>query len=843
MTTQRWQVVKDTVAEVSELSPEQRCAYLNRVCAHDVELRTEVESLLAAADSPCGLGDKPAIEILAPDLADRAERGFVGTRFGAYRIEREIGAGGMGSVFLGRRADQEYQQEVAIKVIRGSLFDGAVYRRFLQERQTLANLNHPNIARLLDGGRTAEGIPYLVMEYVAGESIDLYCNSRQLGLPARLRLFQKVCAAVHFAHQNLVVHRDLKPSNILVTPDGVPKLLDFGISKVLFTGDTQPAAKETQANQRCLTPEYASPEQIRGESVSTATDVYSLGVLLYELLTGRTPFQYKSGSLLELQNTVCQVDPERPSLAVRRTTRQFTIAGGDKRATPMTDAPHDQGFELPWRSLVGDLDAIVLKAMRKEPGERYASVEQLSSDIGRHLGGLPVLARAGTWRYRSSKFLKRNWVSIAATALVLTSLVGTTVFSMRSAEQARRDRDDAQLARRTAQVEAESARVEARKSERVRVFLQSMLRAANPNQQGPGVTVGALLDDAAANVSHDVGDDPEIESAVRHAIGDAYVGMGRYADAEPQLRKSLELQRSIHGGDHADVASSLNVLGTLYHAKGEFVAAQDYLEQSLAMRRRLSSDESPEVAQNLNNLAVVLGLQGRDAAAETMHRQALAIRRRLFGSQHADTAESLNNLGALLNRRRDYAAAEPLSREVLAIRQATFGKEHPLVTQAIHNLGVIIGRQGRLDEALPLVRESIDLYRAQLGPDHPDLSGALFNLGDLLLNSKDPEAAEPLLRESLSIRIRAFPTADVRAAQIHSALGHCLALQKKFADAEPLLIQAHQLQQEQLGAQHPATQETARRLAELTQARNRPANAASMPFVDPEPNANEPLRR
>ncbi|MBK8268787.1 MAG: serine/threonine protein kinase [Planctomycetes bacterium] len=291
MTPQRWRTVKELAAAASELSAGEQCSYLVRSCGDDIELHREVVSLLEAAKQSPAFVERPAIESLAPELTGDAQQSLVDRQFGSYQIVRLIAVGGMGSVYLGRRADQEYQQEVAIKVIRGSFHDGESYRRFCQERQTLANLNHPNIARLLDGGRSEDGLPYLVMEYVAGQSIDAFCIERNLNLTGRLRLFREVCGAVHYAHQNLIVHRDLKPSNILVNAAGEPKLLDFGIATVIDAGGTPPSMFHTLTVQRCLTPDYASPEQIRGEPVTTASDVYSLGVLLLRIANGPPSFQ------------------------------------------------------------------------------------------------------------------------------------------------------------------------------------------------------------------------------------------------------------------------------------------------------------------------------------------------------------------------------------------------------------------------------------------------------------------------------------------------------------------------------------------------------------------------
>ncbi|MFO0840540.1 MAG: serine/threonine-protein kinase [Phycisphaerae bacterium] len=826
MTSNRWQTVKELAAVASELEGEARHAYLAHECGEDAGLRAEVHSLLAAAESAPTLVDRPAIDSLKPELGADAERGLIGRQLGAYQIVRPIAFGGMGSVYLARRADDAYRNEVAIKLIRGSLLDGESYHRFCQERQTLADLNHPNIARLLDGGRSDDGLPYLVMEYVAGQPIDAYCNERQLDLPARLRLFRDVCAAVQYAHQNLVVHRDLKPSNILVNADGVVKLLDFGIAKVLNAGELH-TARAVTTMQGCLTPDYASPEQIRGQAITTSSDVYSLGVLLYELLTGRLPFESERKSLHDLARTICEIEPERPSTVARRTPPRTRADAGVAAADPESAAATRDGRpEKLWRRLAGDLDAILLMALRKEPQRRYASVEQLSDDVRRHLEGLPVRARQGTWRYHSVKFARRNWPAVTAAAVMTASLIGGIVVSVRSAAVASRERDAAQQARQLARQEAENARVEAKKAARITVFLQDMISAANPAEEGPDVPVGRLLDEAAARVASEFADDAEVESAVRTAIGETYKGLGRYDDAERHLRGALELQYRIHGDEHADVAKSLNTLGVLLHAKGRYADAQDCLERALAIHRKLEGGDQSEVAQVLNNLAVVLRVQGQETQAEPMLRDALQIRRRLLGDEHLETVQSLNNLANLLQSRGDFAAAEPLCREVLVVRRKLLGAEHPDVTQAINNLAVVLAMQGLFAEAEPLLRDSLALYRKRLGSDHPETAGCLFNLASLLRRADDPGGAEPLLRECLEIRTRRLPAGDLRTAFARQELAICLVALGRFAEAASEMVEVHAALEATLGTEHARTVGALRSLVSLLETLQRPDEAA-----------------
>ena len=426
---ERWARVKELFEAAVDLDPNQRAAFLEKECGGDEALRSEIESLLKSDEQTGGFIEQPAFAIPRDLFPDNVEEPFVGRQFGAYQVIREIGRGGLGAVYLAARADDEYRKQVAIKVIRRGLDTDDIIRRFRNERQILAQLDHPNIARLIDGGTTDDGLPYFVMEYVNGEPINAYCDANALPTTERLTLFRKVCAAVTYAHQNLVIHRDLKPSNILVTQEGEPKLLDFGIAKLLGTGDE--LFTQTIPALRVMTPEYASPEQVKGEKITTTSDVYSLGVLLYELLTGQRPYRLKTRTPEEIARAITEQEPERPSTAVTR-------ADPGSLQSPIRNS----------KSLRGDLDNIVLMAMRKEPARRYSSVGQFSEDIRRHLEGLPVVARKDTVRYRSEKFVKRHKVGVAAAALIGLS-ASRRNHSHRLAGKPRNTREARIAARRT----------------------------------------------------------------------------------------------------------------------------------------------------------------------------------------------------------------------------------------------------------------------------------------------------------------------------------------------------------------------------------------------------------
>ncbi|HWW84595.1 MAG TPA: serine/threonine-protein kinase [Vicinamibacterales bacterium] len=432
MTPERWRQVKEVLTEALELDPLERVAFVEKVCRDDEALRNEVFRLLHA-DAQAGTQFLNQPLFLDETAGVSSEAAYwTGRRIGAYRVGESIGIGGMGEVYRGVRDDDQYHTEVAIKLVRaapGSAFVG----RFRIERQILADLNHPNIARLLDGGTTEEGVPYFVMELVEGQPIDTYCEAHELSVPNCLTLFLQVCSAVQYAHQRLIVHRDLKPKNILVTATGIPKLLDFGVAKLLHFG-SEPSDKElTRTEGRFLTPEYASPEQVRGEAVTTATDVYSLGVILYELLTHRSPYRVSTQTPHEVARSICEEEPARPSTAVRRSTARFTTAAARALAS------HERQRKLA-RRLAGDLDTIVMKALRKEPERRYGSVEQLAEDIRRHTANLPVLARRDTIGYRSAKFIRRHAIGVSAALIVFMALSAAVGFALRSAASARVER-------------------------------------------------------------------------------------------------------------------------------------------------------------------------------------------------------------------------------------------------------------------------------------------------------------------------------------------------------------------------------------------------------------------
>src|SRR5712692_4488334 len=587
--TERLVQIEDLCLTALELETTKRAAFLDQACGHNAELRREVEALLVSFDDAEGFLEAPAFAF-ADGLLDefRSEREERGRRIGPYEIIQEIDRGGMGAVYLATRADQQYEKQVAVKLVKHGLDTEDIRRRFRHERQILASLDHPNIGRLIDGGTTDDGLPYFVMDYVEGLPINQYCDQKRLTTEERLRLFQTICSAVNYAHQNLVIHRDLKPGNILATEGGMPKLLDFGIAKLLDPARSE-SDPHTVTQLGVMTPEYASPEQIKGENVTTASDVYSLGVLLYELLTGRRPYRIKSRRPDQIARVICEQEPEKPSTAVTRAEELPSSNGQPPRTiTPqsISEARATEPQKLR-RLLDGDLDNIVLMAMRKEPERRYSSVEQFSEDIRRHLEQRPVIARKDTFGYRAEKFVRRNRVAVSAAAFVALAIVAALTVSLWQAHNARRQRDLAQRERS--------------KAERINTFLQRMLSFSNqsvtsvwPVAQKRDVTVNQMLDEIAPQVIKELADQPDVRGQILRTIGSAYASQGQYDAAEKNFRAALDTQLALYGEDNHEVADTMLELGMLSYRQQNYEEAGQVLDRARTVYSKLRQTHSPD---------------------------------------------------------------------------------------------------------------------------------------------------------------------------------------------------------------------------------------------------------
>ncbi|HLT48115.1 MAG TPA: serine/threonine-protein kinase [Rubricoccaceae bacterium] len=764
--------------------PDERAAFLDAACADDPALRAEVEALLAAdADAEAdGFLARPATGLLG-DAARAAGDGGPGEApdplldrlVGPYRVLRPLGEGGMGAVYLAVR-EEPFLRYVALKVVRAGLHAPEVVRRFEQERQILASLNHPNIARLLDGGVTDDGLPYFAMEYVEGRPITTYCDEHRLSIEERLRLFRAVCEAVHYAHQNLVLHRDLKPSNILVATDGADgkptvKLLDFGIAKVLNPHLSPSAMPVTRTALRVMTPEYASPEQVRGEPLSTASDVYSLGVVLYELLTGHRPYRITTGSTEEIVRVVCEQEPERPSTKV---VRDETIARGNGEETitaKAVGAARGAHPERLRRRLRGDLDTVVLMALRKEPQRRYASAEQLGRDLDRYRQGLPVLAHRDSRAYRLGKLVRRHKTATALVLVVLASVIGFALFSSWQARRVAEERDRAQ----TAQA----------KAEQVAAFLVSLFGQADPTETlGDTLTVREVLDAGARRVEAELAGQPEVQAAVLSVIAQAYRSLGRPADAVPLLERALALRRAALGDEHPDTAESLFTLANLYELLHEVGRAEALYREHLALAERLHGTESTAVVVTLYHLGTVLHVQGRTDEAFRFYDRWQALLARMPDRDDPVLAGSLGDLGDLLFTQRRYDEGEPFARRALAMHRRLFGDRSPQVGIDLNRLCWILNATERYDEAEAVAREALALHR-QLYPDgHYELGASLANLGEALQGQGRYDEAEALFQEDLALRRRLYPDGHHTEARSLALLARLEHDRGRLDDAE-----------------------------------------------------------
>jgi serine/threonine protein kinase len=850
---QRWQRLERLFEAAEPLPPAERSAFLDAVFAEDPdrELRQELEEMLR---TDLGSGSSGVAVAIAEGLQVWAENEKPPSHLGPYRIRREIGRGGMATVYEAERDDQEFERKVAVKVIRRGMDSADIVRRLRRERQILANLDHPNIARLLDGGTTQDGRPYVVMEHIAGEPIDRYCLRQGLGLEERLRLFRQICDAVHFAHRNLVLHRDIKPSNILVTSEGVPKLLDFGIAKVVEGGREPDSTEEhTRTGLRYLTPEWASPEQVRGEPLTTASDVYSLGLLLYWLVAGRRAYEVDPKRPTEMERIVCEVDPPPPRRSGQQTSGFQRLA---RRWAPGLLSPAD------------DLDVVVMVALRKDPARRYASAEQLSEDLRRFLENLPIDARKDSFGYRTGVFVRRHRLAVLFAAITFVTLLTTALVAI---GQARVARDERQRAEENLQLAEEQRR----RAEQVAELLVDIFEVSDPGEaRGRTLTAREVLDQGAQRMRSSLKSDPDLRADLLGTIGRVYQKLALYDDAEAlieeatRLRQSLDaggpktaaslrslaqlaldrghyekaeklgrealalfqagnpperleiarcllliaeveieldrlaeaearfgevlaIQEELLGPDAEEVSQTRNRMGELHYRRGSFEAARATFDNLLETRRRVLGDDHPELALALNNLAAAELRLRRFGEAEDHLHEVLAIRRRIFGEVHDQVASALNNLAAVQSERNDLKAAIGNAGAALAIYRQVLGPEHPRVADSLHNLGNFHQILGRYDEAVRFYDEALDLRRRIYGSDSPAVAQTLRNLGDLYLEMEsDPERAEGYYLEALSIDRRALPPNDYRLAISLVGLGRLALVRDTPEEAEKYLREA-----------------------------------------------------
>lgn len=767
----------------------ERRAFLERECADDPGLLAEVEAMLAAdvgeedvttLDALGQIVHAGAVEV-GQDLEDANSPHVM---LGPYRIVREVGRGGLATVYLAERDDAQFSMRVAIKLVRRGLDTEDLLERLRLERQILASLEHPNIARLLDGGTAPDGQPYFVMELIEGERIDVHCDAEGLDLRQRLELFRQVCDAVHYAHQKLVLHRDLKPSNVMVTTSGTPKLLDFGIAKVLDPSqgpdagvDKAPGAVAegpavdfptlTGPGMRLLTPEFASPEQVLGEPLSTASDVYSLGVMLHLLVTGEPPYRFDRHRPRDIERVVLETDPKRPS----------SVVGDDQR----------QVLGWPMRSAGDDLDLIILQALRKEPHLRYDSAAQLADDLERYLDNRPVSACKDTYSYRVGKFVRRHRGLVASVAAVLVTLVVAVVSTTWQASVARQ-----------AQRVAEEQRNEADAQRAVAVetvdFLVDLFEVSDPyNALGETITARQVLDQGVRQIRRELDADPRLRATLLTAMGRVHLNLALFDEADTLLNEGLQLRRGVFGETSPEVGEVMTILGELRLdqerdeegkaqlqtalamfetsrgpddsslglplyllaraevALGNYGAAEALYDRALDLERRVSNPVGE--ARNLDAMGEMWLWRGEPEKGEQFLLEALRIRRREHGNLHPDVMHTLNDLAIAARRSGDPEAAEALYLESLEGSRELFGEHHHRTAAILGNLANLKRDQGKLGEAKQLYVEAQTTYEAIFGPSHPEVAHTLFGLSKAVIREGDYAAGRELIQRSYDMSL------------------------------------------------------------------------------------------
>jgi serine/threonine protein kinase/tetratricopeptide (TPR) repeat protein len=800
--------------EALTLPPEKRAAFLTEACGADARLRAEVESLLDDYHKAGTflIAEASAARELGAEFGHSASE-QPGDWIGPYKLMEQIGEGGFGTVWVAEQ-EKPVRRRVALKIIKPGMDSRQVIARFEQERQALAMMDHPNIAKVFDAGATPLGRPYFVMEMVRGIRITKYCDQAGLSTAERLRLFIQVCQAVQHAHQKGIIHRDLKPSNILVTlHDGVPvpKVIDFGVAKATQQQRLTDITIYTQFEQIVGTPLYMSPEQaeMSGLDIDTRGDIYSLGVLLYELLTGTTPFDSKAlltAGFDEMRRVIRETEPPKPSTRLTQISTAYRTAGPpDKSVNCHSHSPIDP-----------DLDWIVMKALEKDRTRRYETATGFAQDIQRHLASEPVLARPPSAGYRFRRMVRRNKVAFAAGAAVLTALLaglGVSTWMFFNEKEARQRAVAAEEAQKR---ERRLAETESEKSREVSRFLQEMLAGVDPSiaQGSDTKLLRQILDKTAARLQNDLKSQPEVEAELRLIIGKVYGGLGDYGQAVAMLEEALAITKRLHGNEHKGVVSVLNQLAMMLGNQGRLDEAETMFGEAMAIQRRLGRED---VSTTLNNLSLTLMDRGRHAEAETVLREALTLHRKFDGNDHADTATTLGNLAGLLEEQGKLDEAEPLLREALGRQQNLMGSEHPDVAATLNTLANVVQKQNKIPESEALFREVLALQRKLLGNAHPNVASALNGLGLALHKQGKDAEAEPLLREGMEIQKNARQTAHPQTARLTGNLGRVLQGLQRYAEAEACYREALAIYSKLPGDEHPDVASWRNRIFNLLQ--------------------------
>ena len=865
MSTHDWQEVEELLHQAMALAPEQRSEFLDAACGSDADLRAELNSLLLAGEN---LSDEflksPLRGVLGREIGEiESASALVAGQIFAQRFElvRKLGEGGMGQVWLAEQV-APVRRQVAVKLIKAGMYDEAVVQRFQSERQSLAIMDHPAIAKVFDAGTTPQGQPYLVMEYVPGLPITDYCDLHKLSIKDRLELFIHSCEGVQHAHQKAIIHRDLKPSNILVIEvDGkpVPRIIDFGLAK---TTAPQVSGEFTQLGQFIGTPGYMSPEQanLSARDIDTRTDVYTLGVVLYVLLTGLQPFETKRREKPSLDEWLRQLREEEPP-------NPSTKVSGDKDTSSATaDARGTEPKQL-ISQLRGDLDWITMKALERDRTRRYGTPSELAADLKRFLNHEPVIARPASPGYRLRKYIRRHRVAMSVGAGVLLVLVVFSVVQARQLRETTRERDHAKQERDRASQERDRAT-------RIAAFMSNMFKVPDPSEaRGNSVTAREILDRAASDIGTGLAQDPDVQSQMLHEMAGTYNNLGLRARAHELAQRALNARQSLHGADDPKTLESMTQLGLILHMEGHDAEAEPLDRQALADERRvLGSDDpltletadelamvlkplghfpeaeklarevvdtstrrlGPESALTLraqNHLASILFYEGHAADAERVLRPALEVERRVWGPDHPETMKAIAMLAISLHHENSFAEAESLYREVLASSERVLGTEHPSTAIAMGNLASILGDEGHSPESLNLLRQALAIFSRTLGPDHPSTLMCELNLTRGLRGEGQLHEAERMQRQILATEIRAHGAEYPDTLLVESELAKTFFLERRYAEAEKLAQDTFDIQLQKLGPRHRDVVDTLQRLG-MAMALNHHYAQAKLLFTD-----------
>jgi serine/threonine protein kinase len=803
MDAERWKRVDELLQAALSLPSEQQEAFLRQQCDGDTELLEEVRSLLTSDRKAGSFLQSPGLRVAdlaheMPTLGTDSSSGgpmIAGQTISHYRVLEPLGSGGMGEVWLAEQKEP-VRRRVALKLVKAGMNTREVMVRFESERQALALMDHPSIAKVFDAGSTPQGTPYFVMEYVPGVPITAYCDNHRLSIRERLALFIHVCEGVQHAHQKAIIHRDLKPSNILVHEvDGrpAPKIIDFGLAKAL----TQKLAAETmftRVGTLIGTPDYMSPEQVEssGEDIDTRTDVYSLGIIFYELLAGGPPLDLRNTSLEELLRRIREEEPPKPSTKFRTHASQTSTAVAQKRQIEPSALA---------KQMRGELDSIALKALAKERSRRYASPSEFAADIQRYLNNEAVLAVPPSLAYQAQKFARRHRAALVTAVAFGLVLIAATVVSVRQSIRASR---------------------EAAVAEAVNDFLQNdLLAQASANRQSlagtkpdPDLKVRTALDRAAARIEGKFANQPEVEASIRGTIGWTYTELGLYSESRKQLERALELQARMLGPENPKTLAIENGLGWTIKLQGKYPEAEALLNQTLAARHRVLGPEHPDTLKSMNNLAVLYVEAGKYTEAEALDSQVLEIRRRVLGPDHPDTLVSTSNLAEVYEREGKYAQAETLGNQALESKRRVLGPENPETLISISDLGTVYDDEGKCAQAEALFNEVLEIQRRVLGAEHPQTLGSIGNLAMVSEHEGKYPQAEALQNQVLELQRRVLGPEHPDTLNSMNNLAVVYSDDGKYAQAEALDRQVLDVRRRVLGPEHPGTLASMNNLAD-----------------------------